>query len=101
MHRALPRVRPVVVTHKSRDDITPELWYAAQYEHRECASTVKRAENGGHVTRYVNEICLGKRAISADTAVRLADYVGNSARFWLGLQMDYDLEEAGKKRHAA
>ena len=51
--------------------------------------------------RRINEICLGKRAISADTAVRLADYFGNSARFWLGLQMDFDLEEARRKLHAA
>lgn len=51
--------------------------------------------------RRINEICLKQRAISADTAVRLADYFGNSARFWLGLQMDYDLEEARKKLHAA
>lgn len=51
--------------------------------------------------RRINEICLGQRAISADTAVRLADYFGNSDRFWLGLQMDYDLEEARKRLHAA
>lgn len=51
--------------------------------------------------RRINEICLKQRAISADTAVRLANYFGNSARFWLGLQMDYDLEEARKKLHAA
>ncbi|HYW92590.1 MAG TPA: HigA family addiction module antitoxin [Gammaproteobacteria bacterium] len=51
--------------------------------------------------RRINEICLGKRAISADTAVRLAGYFGNSDRFWLGLQMDYDLEEARKRVHAA
>ena len=51
--------------------------------------------------RRINEICLGKRAISADTAVRLSRYFGNSDRFWLGLQMDYDLEEARKRVHAA
>jgi len=51
--------------------------------------------------RRINEICLGQRAITADTAVRLADYFGNSDRFWLGLQMDYDLEVARKRLHAA
>lgn len=51
--------------------------------------------------RRINEICLGQRAITADTAVRLADYFGNSDRFWLGLQMDFDLEEARKRLHAA
>ena len=44
--------------------------------------------------RRVNEIVLGKRAISPDTAIRLARYFGTSERFWLGLQMDFDLEEA-------
>ena len=44
--------------------------------------------------RRINEIVLGKRGISADTAVRLSKAFGTSARFWLGLQADYDLEEA-------
>lgn len=44
--------------------------------------------------RRVNEIVLGKRAITPDSALRLARYFGTSERFWLGLQMDYDLEEA-------
>lgn len=42
--------------------------------------------------RRINEIVLGKRRITADTALRLARYFGNSATFWLGLQMDYDLD---------
>jgi addiction module HigA family antidote len=44
--------------------------------------------------RRVNEIVLGKRGITADSALRLAKFFGNSARFWLGLQMDYDLDVA-------
>ncbi|MGH8114133.1 MAG: HigA family addiction module antitoxin [Rhodanobacteraceae bacterium] len=44
--------------------------------------------------RRINEIVLGKRGISADTAIRLAAALGTSERFWLGLQSDYDLEEA-------
>jgi len=44
--------------------------------------------------RRVNEIVHGKRAITADTALRLARYFGNSASFWLGLQMDFDLDVA-------
>ncbi|MCX6308993.1 MAG: addiction module antidote protein, HigA family, partial [Bacteroidia bacterium] len=35
----------------------------------------------------------GKRRISADSALRLSIYFGNSAKFWMGLQDDYDLEE--------
>ena len=41
----------------------------------------------------VSEILKGRRRISADTAIRLSKYFGNSAKFWLGLQDDYDLEE--------
>ena len=46
--------------------------------------------------RRVNEIILGKRSITADTALRLAKAFGTSEGFWLGLQADYDLEEARK-----
>ena len=41
-----------------------------------------------------NEIVLGKRRITADTALRLGRYFGMSPQFWLGLQMDYDLDVA-------
>ena len=44
--------------------------------------------------RRVNEIVLRKRAVSADTAIRLARALGTSEQFWMGLQADYDLEEA-------
>ncbi len=44
--------------------------------------------------RRLNEIVHGKRRVTADTALRLARYFGTSERFWLGLQADYDLEEA-------
>ncbi|HET7663996.1 MAG TPA: HigA family addiction module antitoxin [Rhodanobacteraceae bacterium] len=46
--------------------------------------------------RRINEIVLGKRGITADTALRLAAALGTSERFWLGLQADFDLEEAHK-----
>ena len=45
--------------------------------------------------RRINEIVLGKRRITADTALRLSRFFGNSAQFWLGLQTDYDLDVAG------
>ena len=45
----------------------------------------------------INEIVHGKRAVTADTALRLARYFGTSEEFWMGLQADYDLEEARKK----
>jgi addiction module HigA family antidote len=52
------------------------------------------ARDTGVPPRRINEIVLGKRAITPDTALRLARYFGTSSRFWLGLQMDFDLEEA-------
>jgi addiction module HigA family antidote len=41
----------------------------------------------------ISEILKGRRRISADTALRLSKYFGNSAKFWLGPQDDYDLEK--------
>jgi len=42
----------------------------------------------------ISEIIKGRRRITADTALRLSNYFGNSAKFWMGLQDDFDLEEA-------
>jgi len=42
--------------------------------------------------RRINEIILGKRAVTADTALRLAGYFGTSERFWMNLQARFDLE---------
>ena len=47
--------------------------------------------------RRINEIVHGKRRITADTALRLAKYFNMSAKFWLGLQTDYDLDVAEDK----
>ncbi len=41
----------------------------------------------------ISQIIKGKRRITADTALRLASYLGTTAKFWLGLQNDYDIEE--------
>jgi addiction module HigA family antidote len=49
--------------------------------------------------RRINEIVLGKRSITADTALRLGRYFNMSAEFWLGLQMDYDLDLARDALH--
>jgi len=46
----------------------------------------------------VSEIVKGNRRITADTALRLSKYFGNSAKFWLGLQDDYDIEEESIKK---
>ena len=47
--------------------------------------------------RRVNEIVLGKRSITADTALRLSDALGMSGRFWMALQAEYDLERAAQR----
>jgi len=47
--------------------------------------------------RRINEIIHGRRSITAGTALRLSRYFGISARFWLGLQMDYDLDVETEK----
>ncbi len=46
----------------------------------------------------ISEIIKGNRRITADTALRLSRYFGNSAKFWLGLQDDYDIEEEKKAK---
>jgi len=50
------------------------------------------ARDVGVPPRRINEIVLGKRRITADTALRLAKYFNMSPDFWLGIQMDYDLD---------
>lgn len=50
------------------------------------------ARDLGVPPRRINEIVLKKRRITADTSLRLARYFGMSPEFWLGLQMDYDLD---------
>jgi addiction module HigA family antidote len=55
------------------------------------------ARDIGVPPRRINEIVHGKRAVTADTALRLARYFGTSEAFWMGLQADYDLEEARKR----
>ena len=46
----------------------------------------------------ISQIIKGKRRITADTALRLSKYFGNSAKFWLGLQDDYDIEEEQRNK---
>lgn len=59
------------------------------------------ARDIGVPPRRINEIVLGKRGISADTAIRLAKRFKTSEQFWMSLQAEYDLEEARKLLRAA
>ena len=58
----------------------------------------KLARHTGVPPRRINEICLGKRAITVDTAIRLGKYFGTEAVFWLNLQNMYDMEELKAKK---
>jgi addiction module HigA family antidote len=56
-------------------------------------SAYKLSKDIGIPQTRISEIIKGNRRITADTALRLSQYFGNSAKFWLGLQDDYDIEE--------
>ncbi|MDE2260422.1 MAG: HigA family addiction module antidote protein [Betaproteobacteria bacterium] len=57
-------------------------------------SQTRLAHSMGVPPRRVNEIVLGKRGITADTALRLAKVFGTSVQFWMGLQNEFELREA-------
>jgi antitoxin HigA-1 len=59
-------------------------------------SAYKLSKDIGIPQTRTSEIIKGNRRITADTALRLSYYFGNSAKFWLGLQNDFDLEEEKK-----
>src|SRR5580698_6147251 len=52
----------------------------------------------GVTATRLNEVVRGRRGITADTALRLARYLGTSAEFWLGLQLEYDLRSTRQSR---
>ena len=56
-------------------------------------SAYKLSKDIGIPQTRISEILKGNRRITADTALRLSKYFGNSAKFWLGLQDDFDIEE--------
>ena len=56
-------------------------------------SAYKLSKDVGIPQTRISEILKGNRRITADTALRLSKYFGNSAKFWLGLQDDFDIEE--------
>ena len=62
-------------------------------------SAYKLAKDVGIPQTRLSEIIKGRRRITADSAIRFSRYFGNSPKFWLGLQDDYDIEEeTGSKR---
>ena len=64
-------------------------------------SAYKLSKDIGIPQTRVSSIIKGNRRITADTALRLSKYFANSAKFWLGLQDDFDIEEETKEKKAA
>lgn len=63
--------------------------------------TAYRLSKETHISQTrISEIVKGNRRITADTALRFSCYFGNSAKFWLGLQDDYDIEEESQTLEA-
>ena len=60
-------------------------------------SQYRLAKELGVTEARISAICSGKRAVTADSALHLAAFFGTTSGFWLGLQADYDTEEATKK----
>ncbi len=61
-------------------------------------SAYKLSKDIGIPQTRISQIIKGKRRITADTALRLSSYFGNSAKFWLGLQNDFDIEDEKRKK---
>lgn len=66
-------------------------------------SAYRLAKDIGIPQTRISQVLKGERRVTADTALRLSKYFGNSAKFWLGLQNDFDLEEElkGKSKELA
>lgn len=80
------------MTRKKVEPIHPGEILLEEYLRPLGISQYRLAKNTSVPPRRINEIVHGKRAISADTALRLARFFGSSERFWLNLQVRYDLE---------
>lgn len=63
-------------------------------------SQYRLAKEVGVTESRISAICQCKRSIGADTAMRLARFLGTTAAFWLGLQADYDTEEVERRMSA-
>jgi antitoxin HigA-1 len=61
-------------------------------------SAYKLSKDIGIPQTRISEILKGNRRVTADTALRLSKYFGTTAKFWLGLQDDFDIEEEKKKK---
>lgn len=78
---------------KSLSDITPGEILAEEFLNPMALTQYRVAKDIGVPPRRIHEIVSGRRAITADTALRLGRYFGMSPEFWLNLQSHYDLEQ--------
>jgi len=80
------------------DNIHPGEILIEEFLHPMGISAYKLSKDIGIPQTRISQIVKGKRRITADTALRLSYYFGNSAKFWLGLQDDYDIEDERIKK---
>jgi addiction module HigA family antidote len=78
---------------KLLDNITPGEILEEEFLKPMTITQYRLAKDIGVPPRRINEIVKGQRAITADTALRLARYFGMAPQFWLNLQSNYDLEK--------
>lgn len=72
-------------------DVTPGEILNEEFLEPMCISAYRLAKDTNMPATRISEILKGRRKITADTALRLSAYFGNSADFWLGIQDEYDL----------
>ncbi len=87
-------IREVIQMAKKLNNIHPGEVLQEEFLDPLSVTVYRLAKDVGVPATRISEICHGRRSITADTALRLARYFGTSAKFWLGLQEDYDLEHA-------
>jgi len=95
-----PARPPSRVAGSRRVPVHPGHFLETRYLKPLAISQQALADALGISRRRVNEFVRGRRAITADTAVRLAMYFGNDARFWMELQAAWDVHEALKRIEA-
>jgi addiction module HigA family antidote len=81
-----------MMTHKKLPPIHPGEILLEEFLEPMGISQYRLAKSINVPPRRINEIVHGQRSISADTALRLARYFGTSERFWMNLQVRFDLE---------
>ena len=74
-------------------DVTPGEILSEEFLDPMCITAYRLAKDTKMPATRISEILKGRRKITADTALRLSAYFGNSADFWLGIQDEYDLRK--------